>query len=195
MFFCLLLTGYKAPPGYQYKRVFHLPLPDTGEAGVPFFSASASEFVELFVGVGASRVRDLFEKAKSKVHTRVLISGLHPFRRILRKSRSVVCSTKFVLSDGEGRNELIHILGPIIAYFLTLLPRNKILLLASETCFRVPSSHPIPSNPRLLALCSLMSWMPLVVSVVLVWEVCTRPSHLSSQLISLLCQREEAMAR
>lgn len=37
-----------------------------GEAGVPFFSCAASEFVELFVGVGASRVRDLFEKAKSK---------------------------------------------------------------------------------------------------------------------------------
>ncbi|CAM6102438.1 unnamed protein product [Calypogeia fissa] len=37
-----------------------------GEAGVPFFSCAASEFVELFVGVGASRVRDLFEKAKAK---------------------------------------------------------------------------------------------------------------------------------
>ena len=37
-----------------------------GEAGVPFFSIAASEFVELFVGVGASRVRDLFRKAKDK---------------------------------------------------------------------------------------------------------------------------------
>ncbi len=37
-----------------------------GEAGVPFFSIAASEFVELFVGVGASRVRDLFKKAKEK---------------------------------------------------------------------------------------------------------------------------------
>jgi cell division protease FtsH len=36
-----------------------------GEAGVPFFSISASEFVEMFVGVGASRVRDLFEQAKA----------------------------------------------------------------------------------------------------------------------------------
>ncbi|HEV2528235.1 MAG TPA: ATP-dependent zinc metalloprotease FtsH [Thermomicrobiales bacterium] len=36
-----------------------------GEAGTPFFSVSASEFVEMFVGVGASRVRDLFEKAKA----------------------------------------------------------------------------------------------------------------------------------
>ena len=37
-----------------------------GEAGVPFFSISGSEFVEMFVGVGASRVRDLFEQAKKK---------------------------------------------------------------------------------------------------------------------------------
>ncbi|WP_396122280.1 ATP-dependent zinc metalloprotease FtsH [Cyanobium sp. ATX 6A2] len=37
-----------------------------GEAGVPFFSMAASEFVEMFVGVGASRVRDLFRKAKEK---------------------------------------------------------------------------------------------------------------------------------
>jgi cell division protease FtsH len=35
-----------------------------GEAGVPFFSISGSEFVEMFVGVGASRVRDLFQMAK-----------------------------------------------------------------------------------------------------------------------------------
>ena len=36
-----------------------------GEAGVPFFSISGSEFVEMFVGVGASRVRDLFKKVRS----------------------------------------------------------------------------------------------------------------------------------
>ena len=37
-----------------------------GEAGVPFFIISGSDFVEMFVGVGASRVRDLFEEAKRK---------------------------------------------------------------------------------------------------------------------------------
>ena len=39
-----------------------------GEAGVPFFSISGSDFVEMFVGVGASRVRSLFEDAKKKQH-------------------------------------------------------------------------------------------------------------------------------
>ena len=39
-----------------------------GEAGVPFFIISGSDFVEMFVGVGASRVRDLFEQAKKKMH-------------------------------------------------------------------------------------------------------------------------------
>ena len=39
-----------------------------GEAGVPFFSISGSEFVEMFVGVGASRVRDLFKKVHSASH-------------------------------------------------------------------------------------------------------------------------------
>ena len=38
-----------------------------GEAGVPFFSISGSEFVEMFVGVGASRVRDLFKKARKQL--------------------------------------------------------------------------------------------------------------------------------
>ncbi len=47
-----------------------------GEAGVPFFSISASEFVEMFVGVGASRVRDLFERAKAQSPAIVFIDEL-----------------------------------------------------------------------------------------------------------------------
>ncbi len=47
-----------------------------GEAGVPFFSISASEFVEMFVGVGASRVRDLFEKAKTSSPAIIFIDEL-----------------------------------------------------------------------------------------------------------------------
>jgi cell division protease FtsH len=47
-----------------------------GEAGVPFFSISGSEFVELFVGAGAARVRDLFEQAKQKAPCIVFIDEL-----------------------------------------------------------------------------------------------------------------------
>jgi cell division protease FtsH len=55
-----------------------------GEAGVPFFSISGSEFIELFVGVGASRVRDLFEQAKQQAPCIVFIDELDA----LGKSRS-----------------------------------------------------------------------------------------------------------
>jgi len=47
-----------------------------GEAGVPFFSTSGSEFVEMFVGVGAARVRDLFENAKGKAPCIIFIDEL-----------------------------------------------------------------------------------------------------------------------
>ena len=47
-----------------------------GEAGVPFFSTSGSEFVEMFVGVGASRVRSLFKKARSKAPSIIFIDEI-----------------------------------------------------------------------------------------------------------------------
>jgi len=47
-----------------------------GEAGVPFFSIAASEFVEMFVGVGASRVRDLFKRAKEKAPCIIFIDEI-----------------------------------------------------------------------------------------------------------------------
>ncbi|MBR6684024.1 MAG: ATP-dependent zinc metalloprotease FtsH, partial [Firmicutes bacterium] len=66
----ILLSG---PPGtgktYLAKAV-------AGEAGVPFFSISGSDFVEMFVGVGASRVRDLFEQAKKSAPSIVFIDEI-----------------------------------------------------------------------------------------------------------------------
>merc|ERR1711937_611711 len=52
-----------------------------GEAGVPFISASASEFVEMFVGVGASRVRDLFKQAKKNAPCIVFIDEIDAIGR------------------------------------------------------------------------------------------------------------------
>lgn len=52
-----------------------------GEAGVPFFSISASEFVEMFVGVGAARVRDLFQKAKRNAPAVIFVDELDAIGR------------------------------------------------------------------------------------------------------------------
>merc|ERR1719355_135521 len=52
-----------------------------GEAGVPFLSASTSEFVEMFVGVGASRVRDLFGQAKQNAPCIVFIDEIDAIGR------------------------------------------------------------------------------------------------------------------
>ena len=52
-----------------------------GEAGVPFFSLSGSEFVEMIVGVGASRVRDLFEQAKKEAPAIIFIDELDAIGR------------------------------------------------------------------------------------------------------------------
>src|SRR5262249_41935004 len=52
-----------------------------GQAGVPFFSISGSEFVEMFVGVGAARVRDLFEQARSKAPAIIFIDELDALGR------------------------------------------------------------------------------------------------------------------
>src|SRR5256886_7986250 len=52
-----------------------------GEAGVPLFSISGSEFVEMFVGVGAARVRDLFEQARQKAPAIIFIDELDALGR------------------------------------------------------------------------------------------------------------------
>ncbi len=60
-----------------------------GEAGVPFFSMSGSDFVEMFVGVGASRVRDLFEKAKQKAPCIIFIDEIDAVGRARSKNPSM----------------------------------------------------------------------------------------------------------
>ncbi len=59
-----------------------------GEAAVPFFSLSGSEFIEIFVGVGASRVRDLFNKAKQKAPSIIFIDEIDTIGRVRGKAVS-----------------------------------------------------------------------------------------------------------
>ena len=61
-----------------------------GEAEVPFFIISGSEFVELFVGVGAARVRDLFEQAKKKAPCIIFIDELDAIGKSRSGSMGVV---------------------------------------------------------------------------------------------------------
>src|SRR3990172_311566 len=71
--------GAKGPKGIGKTL---LARATAGEAGVPFFSISASEFVEMFVGVGASRVRDMFRKAKETRPSIIFIDEIDSVGRV-----------------------------------------------------------------------------------------------------------------
>lgn len=90
-----------------------------GEAGVPFFSLSGSEFVEMFVGVGASRVRDLFQQAKAKAPCIVFIDEIDAIGRARSKSaamggndeRESTLNQLLTEMDGFGTNSGIIIMA------------------------------------------------------------------------------------
>ena len=76
-----------------------------GEAGVPFFSISGSDFVEMFVGVGASRVRDLFEQAKKNSPCIVFIDEIGTGLGGGHDEREQTLNQLLVEMDGFGANE------------------------------------------------------------------------------------------
>ncbi len=89
-----------------------------GEAGVPFFSISGSDFVEMFVGVGASRVRDLFEEAKKNAPCIVFIDEIDAVARRRgtgmgggHDEREQTLNQMLVEMDGFGVNEGIIIMA------------------------------------------------------------------------------------
>ncbi|MBC8545242.1 ATP-dependent zinc metalloprotease FtsH [Bianquea renquensis] len=108
----VLLVG---PPGtgktYLAKAV-------AGEAGVPFFSISGSDFVEMFVGVGASRVRDLFEQAKKNAPCIVFIDEIDAVGRRRgaglgggHDEREQTLNQLLVEMDGFGVNEGVIVIA------------------------------------------------------------------------------------
>lgn len=90
-----------------------------GEAGVPFFSLSGSDFVEMFVGVGASRVRDLFRQAKEKAPCIIFIDEIDAIGRSRTKSpamggndeRENTLNQLLTEMDGFGTNSGVIILA------------------------------------------------------------------------------------
>ena len=89
-----------------------------GEAGVPFFSISGSDFVEMFVGVGASRVRDLFEQAKKNAPSIIFIDEIDAVGRHRgaglgggHDEREQTLNQLLVEMDGFGANEGVIVIA------------------------------------------------------------------------------------
>ena len=108
----MLLVG---PPGTGKTL---LATAVAGEAGVPFFSISGSDFVEMFVGVGASRVRDLFEEAKKNAPCIVFIDEIDAVARRRgtgmgggHDEREQTLNQLLVEMDGFGVNEGIIVMA------------------------------------------------------------------------------------
>ena len=109
---CVILVG---PPGTGKTL---LAKAVAGEAGVPFFSISGSDFVEMFVGVGASRVRDLFENAKKNAPCIVFIDEIDAVARRRgtgmgggHDEREQTLNQLLVEMDGFGVNEGIIVMA------------------------------------------------------------------------------------
>ncbi len=108
----ILLVG---PPGTGKTLLARAA---AGEAGVPFFSISGSDFVEMFVGVGASRVRDLFENAKKNAPCIIFIDEIDAVGRQRgaglgggHDEREQTLNQLLVEMDGFGANEGIIIVA------------------------------------------------------------------------------------
>jgi cell division protease FtsH len=90
-----------------------------GEAGVPFFSISGSEFVEMFVGVGASRVRDLFKMAKASAPAIIFVDEIDAVGRV--RGTGV----------GGGNDEREQTLNQILVEMDGFEPNEKVIVMAA----------------------------------------------------------------
>jgi len=90
-----------------------------GEAGVPFFSISGSEFVEMFVGVGASRVRDLFQMAKKAAPAIIFVDEIDAVGRIRGTGM------------GGGNDEREQTLNQILVEMDGFEPNEKVVVMAA----------------------------------------------------------------
>ncbi len=112
----LLLVG---PPGTGKTL---LAKAVAGEAGVPFFSISGSEFVEMFVGVGAARVRDLFEQARQRAPCIIFIDELDALGR-----------ARGAFPGLGGHDEKEQTLNQLLSELDGFDPRSPLKLYSEET--------------------------------------------------------------
>jgi cell division protease FtsH len=96
----------------------------SGEAGVPFFSISGSEFIEMFVGVGAARVRDLFEQAKQKAPCIIFIDELDAIGKSRAGSRGAI------LTNDEREQTLNQLLAEMDGFDTS---KGVIIIAATNT--------------------------------------------------------------
>ncbi|MCP5242679.1 MAG: ATP-dependent metallopeptidase FtsH/Yme1/Tma family protein [Burkholderiales bacterium] len=123
-------TGYGRLGGRAPKGILLVGPPGTGktllaravagEAGVPFFSISGSEFVEMFVGVGAARVRDLFEQARQMAPAIIFIDELDALGR-----------ARGAYGLGGGHDEKEQTLNQLLAELDGFDPTSGIVLLGA----------------------------------------------------------------
>ena len=109
----ILLAG---PPGTGKTLMARAT---AGEAGVPFYSISGSEFIEMFVGVGASRVRDMFATAKKSAPSLIFIDELDSIGRV--RGTGV----------GGGHDEREQTLNQILSEIDGFTPRQSVIVIAA----------------------------------------------------------------
>lgn len=109
----ILLAG---PPGTGKTL---LARATAGEADVPFYSISGSEFIEMFVGVGASRVRDMFERAKKEAPVIIFIDEIDSIGRVRGTGL------------GGGHDEREQTLNQILAEMDGFSPHESVIVLAA----------------------------------------------------------------
>ena len=110
----VLLVG---PPGTGKTL---LAKATAGEAGVPFFSLSGAEFVEMFVGVGASRVRDLFQQAKKKAPAIIFIDEI-----------DAIGSRRGGVAGYSGNDEREQTLNQLLAEMDGFQPTTGLMMIAA----------------------------------------------------------------